>query len=395
MKKILVKIYNEKDQFIMDWDKAIFQGFSKEINAGPGECVLRLAEKFDYGGGELKLGNFVRVLVSDKETISLPDGYLVIYSGYISMIETWDDGKKEGIDVHLLGDYTKLGVDILKNGAQTTLYSDSTAGLTVTSPGDAADVGLMARAVITRYRAETVNPRINFSPESIPLASSTQSYFFEQKTYREALEKLLTIAPAGYYYYINENGVLTFKQKSTTVKHRFEFQKHISSIRVQKGIEKMKNCVLLWNGAADPDDIYKKYEDTASIIKYGRRTELKEDYGIVDAAGADAIGASFISQNKLPESRIIVDIVDNSADSVNGYDIESIDPGDTCSFVGIDDFLADIFYSNMIITKVDYSLDKATVTIENYGSGILDWQEKTNRELNDLRRKGGLPESYS
>ena len=392
MKKVSIKVSNNEGYIIKEWSKATFDGFSKEINAGLGECLITLGEKIDYQGPELKLGNIVDIIISDDDTTV--EGYKKIYSGYISMIEPVIDGGKENILVHVLGHYTKLSVDFLKDGSTTTLYSDSSAGLTTTPTGDAADLGLIIRGIIDRYKAETANAKLYYNKTSIPDAGQTALYTIALKTYREAFDKIISMYDSNYFYYIDENGLISIKQKPTAPTHIFQFGKHFKSIKMQKSMEKIRNNLIVWNGEAPgPGEVYNNYKDDASIAQYGRRSEYIEDFGIADDSSADKIGAKFIAENKDPDIKVICELIDNGLDPVNGYDIDSVQPGDSCSFIGFNQSLSNILVENMLITKVDYTLDKITLTIEMSKSGIINWQDKTAKEVNDLRSQG-IPPTY-
>jgi hypothetical protein len=388
-KNISIKVYDPNGGFIKEWANADFSGFSKEINAGLGECVINLYEKFDYTGSELKLGNLVEILVSDKQTST--DGWYLIYAGYISLYEPMVDGGKEGITVHLLGHYTKLSLDILKSGSQTTVYTDSTNGIG-TSAAAATDAGKVIRGIIDRYRAETTSPKMFYSAQSIPLVSQNLNYIFEQKTYREALDIAKDACPSGYFYYVNQFGEVYLKSKSTSPTHTFVLGKHFKSVKVERSMEKIRNVMLIWDGQAA--GIYKQYKDDASISQYGRRVQTLNDYGIQDSGSADNIGNKFISENKDPDIRVVCEILDDNYETVNGYDIESIEPGDTCRFVGFNEEFADIFRDNMLITQVNYNLDRVQLIIENVKSGIVDQTKKTQDEVNQVSTSG-IPTTYS
>jgi len=391
MKKLIsIKVFNNEGLMLKEWINATFYKFTKEINSGLGECLITLAEKIDYQGTELELGNIVDIYISDEDTIE--EGYIRIYSGYISMIEPYIEGSKEQILVHVLGHYTKMSVDILKNGAQTTLYSDSTNGLTITGPGDEADIGLIIRAIIDRYRAETTNPKLYYSASSIPLATQTAWYTLALKTYRDAFEKVIAMYSSNYFYYIDENSLVSVKTKPATATHVFQFGKHFKSIDIQRSMEKIRNSLIVWN--SENPGVFNHYEDEASIIKHGRRTEFIEDSGILDDTAADNIGAKFIAENKDPDVKVICEIVDGNIDPVNGYDIESVQPGDSCSFEGFEQSLSNSLNENMLITKVEYTLEKIILTIEMSKSGLINWQSKTSKKVNDLMSQG-IPESYT
>ncbi len=181
----------------------------------------------------------------------------------------------------MLGYYTRLSLDVLKNGSQTTLYSNSTTGLTTTlGSQDAADIGDMASAVIDRYRTEASDTSIYYTADDIPDTSTTATFSFSQKTYRDAIDDLKALAPEGTYWYVDETGRFSFKPTPTTATHTFVFGKHFLDVNVQRSLEKVRNVLLLWNGKTGGSSIYKHYEDTASIALYGRRTTTSNAFGV-------------------------------------------------------------------------------------------------------------------
>jgi hypothetical protein len=390
MKNIAIKIYSPQGEFLKEWKNGKLDGFTKEINSGLGECLITLGEKMDYQGIDLSLGNILDILVADKNT---EGGYERVYSGYISMIEPIIDGYKEEVLVHALGHHTKLSLDILKNGSQIILYSNTTNGLSTSDPAEEADTGLIIRAIIERYRAETDNPIIYSTLSSIPLTTETAVYTIAMKTYRESLDSVASMLPAGYFWYLDQDGLFSIKSKGTTPTHYFQFGKHFKAIRIERSMEKIRNFLLIWNGETS-GGVFKKYEDAYSIAQYGRRFDSIVDYGIDDTTSADKIGAKFIAENKNPSVKLVCEIIDNNIDDVNGYNVESINPGDTCRFIGFDSSLTDILEDNMLITKVDYFFDRVIIEVELRKSGVVNWQSKTASRVRDLASYN-VPESYT
>lgn len=390
MKNISIRVNRASGEFIKEWTNATFNGFTKEINSGLGECLITLGEKIDYSGGELEVGNIVDILIADNDTKI--DGFIKIYSGYISMIEPTIDGHKESIIVHVLGHYTKLSLDILKDGNQVVLYSDTTTGLKTTSPASNADSGLVLRAVIERYREETANPIIYSNAGSIPTTGENILYKVALKKYKEAIDTIISMYPAGYFWYCDENGLFSAKQKPTTPTHTFEFKKHFKAINIERSLEKVRNFLIVWNGVSS-GGIFKSYKDDVSISKYGRRSEIIIDYGVENEDTADIIGSRYIEENSNPIIKLTCQIIDNNKNNVNGYDIEKINPGDTCRFIGFDPSLTDILEDNMLITKVDYKIDFVNIEIELKKGGVIDWQEKTAKKL-DALSSYDCPETY-
>lgn len=398
-KQIVALVYTPGGTFIRTWEAFRFDGFVKEINGGLAECNIGLPKQFDYTGPDVLEGRHVELRVSDGDTATLPgiDASRVIYRGYVSSVErNIEGGSKEGVTVRLLGHYTRLSLDILKDGTQTTLYSKATDGLTIVS-GDqsAADIGDMVRAIIDRYGAETTTPQIRCNPSDIPDTGTTATFRFEQKTYREALDDCLQLAPAGTFYYVDENGLLTFGQKPTSPTHRFTFGKDFQSVRVSSSMESLRNFALVWNGD-NGSPIYEHYQDDNSIALYGRRAATLTNFGIDSSNAADLIGAKFIAENSAPEVKVQATIIDNNNDASLGYDIESIQPGDTCALNGFNSDLAVTFRDNMLITRVSYELDRATIDVEVIKSTIVDFQNRQGRAIGDIQSGGlGVPPNYA
>ena len=101
-----------------------------------------------------------------------------------------------------------------------------------------------------------------------------------------------------------------------------------------------------------------------------------------------------MSEHKEPDIKVIVEIIDNSVDPYTGYDIESINPGQTCIFSGFSDSLDETFKENMLITEVQYTLSKVRLTIEPTRAGIVDRLEHIARQINDSNTKNA-PSAYS
>ena len=198
------------------------------------------------------------------------------------------------------------------------------------------------------------------------------------------------MAPSSWFWYVDELGLVHFKSKPTTATHEFVLGKHFHKVRVERSIDKIKNIVYFYD---DANNVLKKYSDAGSITDYGERA-IKMVNDRVQIADMDKIAQGFIADYKDPHIRVNVEILDNNEDANFGYDIESINPGDTCSFFGFDESLSDIFKENMLITKVEYSLSKAVVTIEPLKAGIVERAENISERVDALERED-VPSVYT
>ena len=379
-----------------------FAGFTKELNAGPSECVLTTDKAFDYAGGEIAVGNEVEINVVDKDTLNSTGDPRCVYRGYISLIERTAAGQTESLRITLLGYYTRLAFAVLMDGTVNTLYVHETDGLS-TDDSSAGEISLAFRTAIDKYRAQTGDTRIFYEPEDVPDTGTIVHYAFQLQTYRSVLDKLKFLAPADWNYYVDETGRVKFGPKPSAPTHRFVFGRHVASVAVTTNMETVRNHVMVWNGEpAGALDVFNEYEDGDSILKYGRRTadlitDPSIDNSVVSPANtpaADLRGARYLAENKDPEVKIKCTILDN-AGSDDGYDVESIQPGDTCSFYGFDDALADAFRDNMLITKVFYRLDGADIEVEVVKSGLLAEQARQQKQIKDVGLLLGLPADFS
>lgn len=397
-KTVFARVSTSAGTFLKDWFQIDFRGYEKTLNGGVGECVIGYGVEFDYDGQDLREGNDVEILLRDGDTLDDADalgGTRTIYKGYISLIERTINGSGEQVTVHILGYSTLLSLDILRDGDQTTLYSHDTTGLTtVVADLEPADIGHMARSIIDQFQAAdgSNSGRVFYDLTDIPDTGTDATYTFIQKTYREALDALKSLAPENVYYYIDEIGRVTFKEIPSTPTHTFIFGRQISEMRVERSLEKVRNVALIWA----PGIGYYHYEDAASIALYGRRAERINDYGIGDTGAFNAAGAKFLAENKEPSVKIITTIIDNNNDHDKGYDIEEIKPGDTCRLLGFSSTLSDIFRDNMLITRVRYNLDSVEIEVELNKSGLVDTQARQGRNIADIGNGGlGIPENYT
>jgi hypothetical protein len=375
-KQIFVDVYDPTTgALITRWINVNLNQFTKTINSGLSECILELPQTFDYSGTDIAEGNEVKISISDTDTG--PGVTRIIYWGYISMIEGVISNGKETMMVHLLGFNTMLALDVLRSGATTT-------NMTYTG----IDVGAIMRDMIDKFKVSNPLSKLNYTNLTIPDAGQVATYTFKRIIFQDAMDKIRSLAPTNYYFYIDENNTVNFKPKPTT--HTFTLGRQFSAIKAQRGVEKIKNSLLLWNGepgtAGVGACIQKRYEDNTSIALYGRRTEIVDDYGISTVATADILAATYLAENRDPEIVLTVEILDNIENPNGfGYDIENIQPGDTCKFIGFSEtFKARYLTDNMLITSVIYTLDKVEITIDPRNLGVIDWQKQTDKNIHEV-----------
>jgi hypothetical protein len=359
-KEYFVKIYDSNGNFQTSAYDISFDNFKKTINGGLGELSLFFARPFDdFGEGvEIDFMNEVQVWVVDKE--SGPTGEK-IYSGFIDTYEPFATEENEGVNVNCLGYVSRFGDILYKDGTTISIAQASVLPSAIVSD------------IVTKYRTVETEALTG----SVDNNTSTVTYTFNMKTCYEALEIARSLAPAGWYWYVDEENILYFKNKPTSATHIFTFKKDLKSIRVMKNIRDVCNRLILWNGeqVEDATFICRQYLDATSGLTYGKRYQTVTDGRIKDTTTADIYGNAYLDARKDPNIRVELEIVDSSLNQY-GYNLESINPGDTCSVRNLPD-RSTTFDDNMTITEVRYKLGTAVVTLE-------DMRQKVSNKISDV-----------
>lgn len=390
-KQIYIAALNQAGTILKVIQDATFDSFTKTINGGLGTLTFTLAREFDTfnNGGEVSLGNRIEVTIYDEDT---GNSGVLIYRGNIEQHIPQISGGNENVRIVCLGVVNRLGADVLKNAAQTKLYTNATTGLG-TSAAAAVEIQTVVKAIIDRYNIENASGPINYSTlggvETVQATGVSMNYIFNAMTYLDALNICRLAAPQNWYFYVDASGILNFKSPPLIATHEFVVGKHVKSIEVQKGLDSVKNIFLLSDGVS----VYKQYKDDVSIAAYGRRVQQQTQSNVQDTATLDAIGAAFIAENKDPRVRVELEIVDNNEDIKLGYDIEKINPGDTCKISGIT--YGTLLTDNMLITQVQYKLTSVILTIETRPE--FDLNNFVVKLRKDLQQddNNALPSSYT
>lgn len=372
-KEYFVKIYAQNGDYIGTSDDISFNGFSKTINGGLGELSISIARAFDeFGEGEdIDFMNEVQLWIIDKESGSSGQK---IYSGLIDTYTPYANAQGEGVDVKCVGYGTRLG---------QVLYKD---GTTVNITHNSVDPSIMFKDVINKFRAavpSTEDPRINFSATSVETVGSNASYTFVLKDCQTALDKVRSFAPANWFYYIGADNIVRFQSKPSQATHTFTFGKDVADIRVEKNIRDTINQVVLFNGETGASGELRSYSDSDSQGDYGLRMAKKTDSRWANTDTMDLVGDSFLNARKVANIRVTAQIIDSNQNE-NGYDIESVRPGDTCRVLNLPDTFTTL-NNNMTITSINYRLGAITIQLEELQQSL---SKKFTDVVKELQERG-------
>jgi len=350
IKTYSAKFYAPNGNYISTEKNVSFNSFTKTINGGLGELRLTLARKFDdFGEGiDIDFMNEVRVVVVDKESGASGQ---TIYSGFIDSYEPFSEGEKEGVGVLCLGYSTRLSDVMYKSGT------------TVAFTHNATDPSVMIKDILDKHIAEDAKTKLTYTyGDTLNVTGESANYTFTLKSGLESLNVARKLSPADWYYYVDENNIFNFRNKPSQATHTFTYGKDISRIVVNKNVRDVVNRMVLWNGQTGGANLLRSYSDATSISDYGLRMEQRTDSRWGNAGTMDLQGNRFIAMRKDPNIRVILEIIDSNTNE-KGYDIESINPGDTCKVLNLP-ATSSTLDSNMVISRVQYYLDRVVLDLE-------------------------------
>jgi hypothetical protein len=394
-KQIFIKAYDSAGTFKKVIQDASFSGFTKNINGGLGNLTLKLARTIDNfnSSGDVTLGNIIKIYISDEDALNV-----LIYSGTVEEQRFNLDESGENVEIVCYGFINRLKNDILKTGNYTMLETDTSVILQEgTTPTAVAELSNIIRKIVDFWNVANPEALISYNingVDSIVDCSTAMTYLFKAVTYYDAIESCRKVSPQYWYWYLDVNNVMNFNVSSQTVPtHTFTIGRNIKSIKIEKTLQETSNVLHLVDTSANY--YYRKYSDANSISLYGRRTTVISEDGWRDTATMDSYGNSFINERKNPFIKIEMEIYDNN-DNSDGYDIESINPGDTCTVVNLDNS-QNIIGQSMVITQVDWTPDtvKIIVSFNKFDLDKYLTDLSTKVEYESLPASGTMDMNYN
>jgi len=310
MKRYKYDVYESDGTYITTWSDVISEpSFSKNINGGLGECKIVLARLADDFGesDDVTFNNQVIIRCFDTDT---NDG-VIVFNGFISGYTPVLEKNDEYIEVNVLGYVQELsGVELLDNGTginETPTLNNTTVEYASQDPSD------ILKDVIDKYNDITgVYGKINYAVDSIDDTSLSVSYIFKSVSILEAIEKIVAMCPANWYWYLDENNIIHLHQFSITSEHTFYVGRDIQEIKPYKRIENVKNVCYVTGGDNSGENHFRKYDRSASITAYGRKVIWIEDNRLTDADTMQAFADAVLDRQDEPEVRTQITIVDNN-----------------------------------------------------------------------------------
>jgi hypothetical protein len=372
-KKFLLKIYNRSGSLVATHDDVYLSGFDWALNGGQGELTVRLAKKID-AFGEISQVDFrfrVKVFVFDKE--SPPDGTL-LYQGYIVKYRQIVHGSTEYVELVCFGYQTLLDKTLLKSGSTTTTVAYS-----------GVDPSYIVKDAISKGISDVTAPA-----SMVQNTGQSLSYSFRANSIKEVLDKVIDLAPDGFYWLCDANNQITF-QKANFDKPdwTFQFGRDFTDIQVEKSMEEMTNAVY-FIGGGNPN-LFNKYSRTSGQSDFGVLEAVKTDERVTTNATAAAIAATLLDKADHPKVTIKMTISDSNLNILTGKNIDIMKPGQIVQIRNLADpspTLWDVFNwdidfwdfsilgalaNPLVIRRVSFSagFDEATLELGDYISTFM------------------------
>lgn len=253
---------------------------------------------------------------------------------------------------------------ITTNGvtAWTAVSGDDLAFIVYESDGSSAlsfnsiDPGQIARSFMQQVINQGGIP--SFTTSSIDLTATSASYDFKIASAQDGLNKALSLAPDGWYWYYDiPTNLVHFHQSSLVATHTLVLGVHFIDADITYSLETVVNSIYFSGGdTGGGANLFSVYSSPSSIAGYGKWTELLSDNRVTLQETADTIARSEISSKQTPLFQISLTVSDGV------YDLESFVLGQMVQLRNFNNLLENQLYQ---IVSIQRSADNAILKLGN------------------------------
>ena len=308
------------------FDVASLPEFTWRINGGKGSQEIKIAgSATDFQNYASQNSNFkMEVYVHDKET---PARGQLIYTGH-NIDSTYRLMNNGFIELEPLlyisgeKDLNNKYVENLVTGATTISYSNE----------DPADI---IRDLLDKYALK--GGYVTYDSESIVDTGFSISLTVKNEFYLEAINRIVGYLPRFWHWYIDgENKFNLRKTNFDVVDHKLYIGREVIGGQIRLSFGEMVNGVYFHGGdTGGGTKLYKKYTNATSQTSFGVFDRTISDERVTDPNTAEIRAQAMLDDGSSPIRYVEMEIIDSNG-SANGYDIESIKPGDTIQALSSD-----------------------------------------------------------
>lgn len=232
------------------------------------------------------------------------------------------------------------------------------------------DPGSMLSDFMTNY--QSLGGKIGTG--SIVTTGASATVAFVMNTVLEGIQECLTLAPSGYYWYVDPgSNLLYYQPKSTTPDHVFTFKVHINTFELLIISENTINAAYLTAGnTTDGIPIIAFAQNPDSIAKYGQVLDRITDSRILDAPSAQLVIDNYVATNSVEQSQSTINIF------ASNYDLTTLKLGQVIGFNGFGSYADNI---QLQIVNIERYSEYVTLTLGTLPKRASTKAEKLERSL--------------
>jgi hypothetical protein len=240
------------------------------------------------------------------------------------------------------------------------------AGADTTVPFLSKDPSQILRSVVDF--AQSRGAAINYTADSIQVTETLVSYTFQTNTIKEAIEKVLELCPANWYYYYDFGTDTIYLKERSSTPDRFLRKGQVVTGKIVKTIEQVVNDVL-FSGGGDPA-LFKRTRETP-LAGTRRGLRKKSDNRVTSSSTA-----TILSQSDIDQLRDALYAGDVTISEDGTFYLEDVAVGEMLGFIGFGTLIDGIVVQSV---SKDYSPDKMPLAL-TYNV------PRVNKRVEDIKR---------
>lgn len=236
------------------------------------------------------------------------------------------------------------------------------------------DPSAILRSLISAYSDS--GGLITYDSTSIDDTNSIVQYTFKANTVFDGVRKVVELAPANWYWYVDPGtNLLHFHRIGTNPDHTFTVGEHIMNLNIARTLDDVTNLTYFTGGDTGSSKLALLTANPGSSSKYGQWLQLMNDNRVTDSDTAEILSRGAINQNSSPVFRTEVEIL------AKKYDIETIQLGDIVCFSNANDFVTSL---RLLVAGISRRPDSVKLRLATNPPSVSHRIEDIKRNLDNL-----------
>lgn len=368
-KELYIKAYNTSGALTKYISEFAFSEPTETINGGAGVLNLAIPNKAEDLTNQIERGYQIKVVAHDGVETT-------VYNGRVDEIKS-SIGDLEQTTIVCSGYIAELAQNLHEDGGVVRFNYIETA------------IEDIVKDILDKHNTSLSTAKVDYNGSSIGTTGKNITVKFFASTVLEAIRSVVNQADKGWFFRVGSDNVFYLFETPSTPDHYFTIGCDVAKLQLVESDRTKITRYLFFNGRTEnePDNIFKLYSSGAT----DRRFLIKRDNRFTVEASVDERADRILNTFGDGTGQVTARIIDSNIGG--GYNIESINIGDTCKFLNVDSNLN--LPSNGVIVSKLYSKDYVDIVIE-------DSEEYVSRMLIEQRQRQNLaefneelPESYT